>query len=599
MNKISFSYQKKIFIFLVVINFTSCGRNDSSGQATNSPIYSLPNGGITNDITENNSFYFDPILYGKNENDNITDRVEDLTFANDKWISDKKNFNYITSVGHIVTLDSENGKPNAKIFYIAYSLNDNSKKNRPITFVLNGGPGQTQFLSALSAFSPKTINKEEDKLVNNKHSILEKTDLVFVSPVGTGLSSAIAPYVNKNFWGVDHDAKSMMEFILRFQEKNLRQESPIYLMGDSYGSIRAIISAKNLYTKYMKVKGLILLSPLINYSNWLNPVGVFPTIAVNAWYHKKLSQELMNKPFNEFMKEVIDFTKSKYYPCLNFWRDNYKDFINLVYNNPDKDTALLLKNLIKSSSSYDEIVLILKNGNFYQKNLAEKIEKVINLLQPMDWDLASIASNYSNILPKIFRDLTELNYNKRPFFDLLNFHLTSLLAEDNNSISAYDGRKISNYKRISFNDILQVDNDSDFLFYQNKMLDLWNNLLNTELHYYSASEFITKNENVEKIWDFHHINAFNTLNDNIFDLNFYYDFLNLINLNSELKIFIANGIYDSVTPFYQNVIDLKIFLSDEVIIKNIKMINYNSGHFIYLDPVSKDLLQNDIKDFYD
>ena len=81
-------------------------------------------------------------------------------------------------------------------------------------------------------------------------------------------------------------------------------------------------------------------------------------------------------------------------------------------------------------------------------------------------------------------------------------------------------------------------------------------------------------------------------------MNFFDDFFELLNLNSEIKIFIANGIYDSVTPFYQNVVELKKYFSDAFINKNIKLFNYNSGHFIYLDPISRDLLQNDIKSFY-
>ncbi|MGY3803604.1 S10 family serine carboxypeptidase-like protein [Pigmentibacter ruber] len=601
MKKISFTYQKRMIIFLILFNilsFYACGRKNSSGVSDKSPIYSFPNGGTDSDISATNSFYFDPVVYGKNEEDNITDKFEDLVTASSTWYNAQKLLNYSISGGHIVTLDSNRNIPNAKIFYLAYTLNQNERKSRPITFVLNGGPGKTQFLSAIGAFAPKIVNNLKNALTNNEHSIFEQTDMVFISPVGTGYSAAISPFVNKDFWGVDFDAKNTMEFITRYLQKNLREESPIYLMGDTYGSVRSILSAQYLFKNMIKVKGIIMLSPLINYSKWLDPIGVFPTLAANAWYHQKVSIELGNKSINDFLDEVMNFTKNKYYPFFNSWRDNYSEFRNLLYKNSDKETAELIEKIIPSSLSYSEIILILQNGNIYQKKLAENLGNLIQLLQPMDWNLANEASKFTNTIPKVFRDLSELKFNTEPFFDLLNFHLKTLLGNQNNNISAYDGRKIGNYKSIYLEDILHVDNDSDFLFIQNDFLDLWHKLLNEELKFYSASEFIASNEKAEKIWNYHHVNKLNTFNNSIFEMNFFDDFLKLLNLNSEIKIFLANGIYDSVTPFYQNVIELKKYFSDAIVNKNIKLLNYNSGHFIYLDPISRDLLQNDIKSFY-
>jgi carboxypeptidase C (cathepsin A) len=39
-------------------------------------------------------------------------------------------------------------------------------------------------------------------LEDNQDSLLDHTDLVFISPVGTGYSAAIAPGENVDFWGV-------------------------------------------------------------------------------------------------------------------------------------------------------------------------------------------------------------------------------------------------------------------------------------------------------------------------------------------------------------------------------------------------------------
>ena len=51
---------------------------------------------------------------------------------------------------------------------------------------------------------------------DNDDSLLDRTDLVFINPVGTGYSAAIAPGKNKDFWGVDQDAQSIRQFIKRY-----------------------------------------------------------------------------------------------------------------------------------------------------------------------------------------------------------------------------------------------------------------------------------------------------------------------------------------------------------------------------------------------
>lgn len=44
-------------------------------------------------------------------------------------------------------------------------------------------------------------------LIDNEETLLDQTDLVFVDPVGTGLSEAIAPHRNSDFWGMEVDPK--------------------------------------------------------------------------------------------------------------------------------------------------------------------------------------------------------------------------------------------------------------------------------------------------------------------------------------------------------------------------------------------------------
>jgi carboxypeptidase C (cathepsin A) len=76
--------------------------------------------------------------------------------------------------------------------------------------------------------------------------LLDKTDLVFVDPVGTGYSSAVWPNKNVKFRGADSDAVVLRDFILRYVNVNNRQSSPKYIYGVSYGGFRAPIIGRLL-----------------------------------------------------------------------------------------------------------------------------------------------------------------------------------------------------------------------------------------------------------------------------------------------------------------------------------------------------------------
>ena len=61
---------------------------------------------------------------------------------------------------------------------------------------------------------------------NHPESLLDHSDLVFINPVGTGYSSAVAPSKDGNFWGVDEDARSISQFIKRYLTVFQRWNSP-------------------------------------------------------------------------------------------------------------------------------------------------------------------------------------------------------------------------------------------------------------------------------------------------------------------------------------------------------------------------------------
>jgi carboxypeptidase C (cathepsin A) len=63
-------------------------------------------------------------------------------------------------------------------------------------------------------------------MVRNACSLLDKTDLVMIDPVGTGLSHAAGEAKDKDFWGVDPDIESISRFITQYVNDNHGRGSP-------------------------------------------------------------------------------------------------------------------------------------------------------------------------------------------------------------------------------------------------------------------------------------------------------------------------------------------------------------------------------------
>jgi carboxypeptidase C (cathepsin A) len=75
--------------------------------------------------------------------------------------------------------------------------------------------------------------------------------------------------------------------------------------------------------------------------------------------------------------------------------------------------------------------------------------------------------------------------------------------------------------------------------------------LNEELEYISASPFIDLNDQVFRNWNFSHVDPTGAEKggpDNLYTAG---DLAASMSLNPYLKVFLASGYYDAVTPFLQ------------------------------------------------
>lgn len=238
--------------------------------------------------------------------------------------------NYTVTTGFMPIKNATSGDTEARIFFIAYTL-DNAPTNRPLMFSFNGGPGSASVWLHMGALGPKRVKMLDDGLmppapyetVDNEFSWLDQTDLVFIDPVGTGYSRAVKPELASKFFSVNGDIDSVGEFIRMYLGRNERWRSPLYLVGESYGTTRAAGLSNHLFERGIGLNGILLVSTVMNFqsirfadNNDLPLVLIFPSYTATAWYHKQLSPELQSKPLREVLRESENFVLNEYAPAM-------------------------------------------------------------------------------------------------------------------------------------------------------------------------------------------------------------------------------------------------------------------------------------------
>ncbi|MGY2062896.1 S10 family serine carboxypeptidase-like protein, partial [Nocardia gipuzkoensis] len=188
---------------------------------------------------------------GNGPDDSVTDTTETAAVTHHSITIGGREIVYTATAGHLVTVDPSSSAPNAKIFYVAFIQDGQREEARPVTFFYNGGPGSSAVFVLLGSFAPRRIKTEMPNFTppapysmeDNTDSLIDRSDLVFINPVGTGYSAAVAPHRNREFWGTDADANSIKDFIKRYLTKNNRWNSPKFLFGESYGTARSCVVA--------------------------------------------------------------------------------------------------------------------------------------------------------------------------------------------------------------------------------------------------------------------------------------------------------------------------------------------------------------------
>lgn len=242
-----------------------------------------------------------------------------------------KRVRYRSEVAETIVAD-RSGKPAAHLFSYAYIARTVAKPAaRPVIFAFNGGPGGSSVFLHLGALGPKilpmALNPGDpvvpgNGLVDNPQSPLDVADLVFLDPVETGLSHLEPGADGRQFYSIDGDSEAMSRQVTNWLTVHGRLESPVYIYGESYGTMRAVAMGRDLArgAPAVRVAGLLLGGNSLGYfqkgqmPDILFAANALPMMASVAWYHGAIDNK--GQTWQQAVDKARAFAKTDYIAAL-------------------------------------------------------------------------------------------------------------------------------------------------------------------------------------------------------------------------------------------------------------------------------------------
>lgn len=457
-------------------------------------------------------------------------------------VIDGKTINYSATAGALILLN-EKEEPVALFGYTAYTKDDENNNKRPITFSYNGGPGSSSYWLHIGVIGPKKIVVNDPefnppppyKFEDNANSILDVTDIVMIDPVGTGLSHAIGKAKNKDFWGVDQDIRSISNFIKEYVTQNSRWNSPKFLLGESYGTMRSAGVVDFLQDNLgMAMNGVILVSSVLDLRTLtfqqyddLSYILNLPSYAATAWYHNKVP----NKPENleTFIKDAKTFAEGDYTLAL-MKGDNLSD--------QEKD---IIVNKLMSYTGLSKEYLLRANLRVTEPQFTQE------LLRNEHLTVGRLDSRYTGI-------------NQNPLSENANTDPQSAAISP-----AFTSAFLSYY----YGDLKM---DRKYVYHTSA---------------YGAEGFV---------WDWKRKRNDAEFGDAVTP-NTAIDLANAMTQNPSLKLLVLNGYYDLATPFAATEYTFDHLALNKKLKSNIQLKYYPAGHMMYIHSKSASTFKKDVSAF--
>ncbi len=432
----------------------------------------------------------------------------------------------------------------ATLSYVAYFLGADADPHRPITFLFNGGPGSATIWLHLGSFGPKRVVTQDAvptppaqyRLVDNAYTLLPDSDLVFVDAPGTGFGLLRGEDREHAFFGVDPDARAFATFIVDFLSRHDRWNSPKYLFGESYGTVRAAVLANLLQSEYgVDLNGVMMLGQTLSYevySDWpqYNPgsnltyaLGL-PTFAATAWYHHRLPAAPAR--LEPLLAEVEDFALGEYLTALAAGS-------RLA---PERRAAIVAR-----------------------------------------------LHAYTGLAP----DFIE-RANLRIASDVFEKHVLGELRTTGRVDARFAGPAIDALSRAAEYDPLAAAITSAYV-------SVFNDYVRAELHF-GAGRSYKSGIDVERSWNFEHQPPGATFRVPQ-TLNAMPDLAAAMKKNPTLRVQVHGGYYDLATPYFQAVYEQRQLPVPPAIAANVEIRLYASGHMIYVHEPALGELAANVRDF--
>ncbi|WP_058835551.1 S10 family peptidase [Luteimonas abyssi] len=235
-------------------------------------------------------------------------------------------------VSRIETIPVRDGDAGADLVVMSHAATGaDADPARPVLFAFNGGPISASLYLHAGALGPRRMAFPDDldadpatfESAPNPHAILDVADIVLFDPAGTGFSRVADGTDTTHFHSVEADARQLVLMIEAWSRRHGREASPKYLLGESYGTLRAAAAAHQMQMRDtpMRVDGVFLLGQALNIieyaqreQNIISYVVSLPTVAAIAWHHGRA--ETGGLAFEPWLDEVRTWARTEYLTAL-------------------------------------------------------------------------------------------------------------------------------------------------------------------------------------------------------------------------------------------------------------------------------------------
>ena len=438
-------------------------------------------------------------------------------------------------------LKNAKGEPTAALWSTSYLKEDQGSSNRPVIFIFNGGPGSASVWLHMGVFGPKVVQvkseaDEDDgaapyKVIHNDLALLDLADLVFIDPVGTGYSKVIGEGKEEEYWGLTEDANSIAQFMRLWITQQKRWQSPKYIAGESFGTTRAAA-----VTSALEKGG--------------------QTMAINGLI--LISQALDYQGSTSVHDNIASYFT--YFPTM----------AATAWYHKKAGQGKTLEAFVEEARafSYDEYLPALYKGNQLSTSEKEKLAERISYFLGLDREYVLLSDN--RILTSRFKK--------------------ELLRKEGKTIGTLDGRYLGEEGDLTADRPTLGDPSSYGIdaAYTAVLQDYFAQTLKVNLDrpYLTSNGQISSKWNWRPVpqgsyWEPSYVNVARMLGESM-------------RRNKDLKILVANGYYDLITPF----LDAEYtFARHDIPSERVSMTYYEGGHMMYNHREDFEKLVKDIRSF--